>query len=161
MYTPHTAGLEGFLLDQHIIYVGGGNTKSMLAVWREWNLDKILYKAYQKGIVLAGISAGANCWFEECNTDSVPGPYTMLPALGFIKGSFCPHYDGEPNRRPSMHALIREGAILPGLAADNSAAIHLVDEEVFTCVSSVPGAKGYKVWAEAEEVLPTIYLGAS
>jgi dipeptidase E len=165
LFTPHTADLESFLLDQDVIYVGGGNTKSMIALWREWGLDLILRKAYQQGVVLAGISAGANCWFQECSTDSIPGPYTSLPCLGLIKGSFCPHYDGEPGRRPSLHQLMKDNKILPGYAADNSAAVHIVDEVLHECVASQPGAKVYLVRKNAGEVveteLKTRYLGAS
>ncbi|TDW97601.1 Type 1 glutamine amidotransferase-like domain-containing protein [Dinghuibacter silviterrae] len=163
LFTPPTADLESFLLGMDVIYVGGGNTKSMLALWREWGLDTILRKAYDKGIVLAGISAGANCWFQECSTDSIPGPYTMLPCLGLVPGSFCPHYDGEVERRPSLHRLLSSGSILPGYAADNSAAVHFADDAV-TCVASVPSARVYRVGLEGrvvvEEALPTRYLGA-
>ena len=164
LFTPHTADLEGFLLYQDVIYVGGGNTKSMLALWREWGLDAILRKAYQQGTVLAGISAGANCWFQECSTDSIPGPYTVLPCLGLLKGSFCPHYDGETERRQSLHRLMKENKVLPGYAADNSAALHMVDEVLHACVGSVPGAKVYQVRKKGvsvvEEALPTRFLGA-
>jgi peptidase E len=163
LFTPPTADLESFLLEKDVIYVGGGNTKSMLALWREWGLDAILRKAYRQGTVLAGISAGANCWFEQCSTDSIPGPYTMLPCLGIVPGSFCPHYDGEVNRRPSLHALLLSGGILPGYAADNSAAVHIVDD-VVSCVCSAPSARVYRVGlsggAVVEEALPTRYLGA-
>jgi dipeptidase E len=165
LFTPPTADLEGFLLDQDVIYVGGGNTKSMLALWREWGLDVILRKAYQQGTVLAGISAGANCWFQESSTDSIPGPYTVLPGLGLLKGSFCPHYDGESERRPSLHRMMKENKILPGYAADNSAAVHMVNEVLSGCVSSVSGAKVYQVRKNGasvvEEALPTRFLGAT
>ena len=94
-----TADLEGYLLEKDLIYVGGGNTRSMLALWQEWEIDLILRKAHTAGILLAGVSAGANCWFQECSTDSVPGELRMLRCLGLVPGSFCPHYDGEAQRR--------------------------------------------------------------
>lgn len=163
LFTPPTADLESFLLEKDVIYVGGGNTKSMLALWREWGLDGILRKAYQQGVVLAGISAGANCWFQECSTDSVPGPYTALPALGIVKGSFCPHYNGEVERRPSLHRLLKENKIMGGYAADNSAAVHIVDDSLSACVASVAGATVYAVRKNGsdvvEEALPTRFLG--
>jgi dipeptidase E len=84
LFTPHTADLESFLLAQDVIYVGGGNTRSMLALWREWGLDRILRKAYEEGVVLAGISAGANCWFEQCSTDSVPGKLSVMDCTGTV-----------------------------------------------------------------------------
>lgn len=163
LFTPHTADLESFLMEQDVIYVGGGNTKSMLALWREWNLDKILRKAYEKGTVLAGISAGANCWFEQCSTDSIPGKLQMLSGLGILDGSFCPHYDGEAERRPSLHKLMSKGKIIRGYAADDGAAAHFVEGELAFAVSSRPQAKVYRVnkleEKIVEEVVETRYLG--
>ena len=164
LFTPPTTDLESFLLEQDIIYVGGGNTKSMLALWREWKLDEILYKAYQNGTVLAGISAGANCWFQECSTDSLPGKLSMLPCLGMIKGSFCPHYDGESERRPSLHKLIGENLMIPGYAADDGAAAHFIDDRFSGAISSRPLAKLYKInkvdGQVSEEIIETRFLGA-
>lgn len=147
-----TADLEGFILDKDVMYVGGGNTRSMLALWREWGIDIILRKAYEIGIVLAGISAGGNCWFEQCTTDSVPGQLSMMPCLGLLKGSFTPHYDGEINRRPTLHRLIKEGGILPGYGVDNSAALHFVNGELFRAVRSQPNAKAYQVRVNGSQV---------
>ena len=86
--TPPT--LPIFLLQQDVIYVGGGNTKSMLALWREWGVDRILRQAWQQGTVLSGVSAGAICWFEQGLTDSIPGKLTPLGCLGFLPGSCSP-----------------------------------------------------------------------
>src|SRR5579862_5371122 len=88
--------LRDFLLDNDVIHVGGGNTRSMMAVWRDWGVDAILREAYQAGIVLCGSSAGSICWFDEGVTDSWAGDLTRLEYLGFLNGSNCPHYDGEP-----------------------------------------------------------------
>ncbi|MBL8166023.1 MAG: peptidase E, partial [Anaerolineae bacterium] len=107
LFAPHTADVRGFLLDQQVIYVGGGNTKSMLALWREWGLDGILRDAAANGTILAGLSAGAICWFEYGITDSIPGTLTPLPCLGFLPGSCSPHYDGEALRRPEYQRMIR------------------------------------------------------
>ena len=145
LFRPSTADLESYLLAQNVIYVGGGNTRSMLALWREWRVDAILRKAYDAGIILAGISAGANCWFEQCSTDSVPGTIGVSAGLGFLQGGFCPHYDGEVARRPSLHQLLAGDKILPTYAADNSAAAHFVDEKLSGAVSSVSSAKIYRV----------------
>lgn len=162
LFTPPTADLESFVMEQDVIYVGGGNTKSMLALWREWKVDEILAKAYRNGTVLAGISAGANCWFEQCSTDSIPGAYTMLPCLGFLKGSFCPHYDGEMQRRPSLLHLIGEGHMMPGYAADDGAAVHFADEEFVKAIGSRLSARVYKVGKSGdgvhEEMIDTHYL---
>jgi len=163
LFTPPTKDLESFLLEQDVIYVGGGNTKSMLALWREWGLDKILRKAYDEGIVLAGISAGANCWFEECSTDSIPGELTVLSCLGILEGSFCPHYDGEPARRPTLQQFIREGSMKPGYAADDSAAAHFIDGKLATGVSSRLKASVYRIDKTEQEIqeecIPTQFLG--
>jgi peptidase E len=147
-----SADLEGFVLEKDIIYVGGGNTRSMLALWREWGLDLILRKAYENGVILAGISAGANCWFEQCTTDSVPGELRVLAGLGFLAGSFSPHYDGEAERRPSLHRFLKAGQILPGFAAENSAAIHFVDEQPLRAICSKSTARAYRVGYSREQV---------
>jgi dipeptidase E len=158
------ADLEKFVLEKDILYVGGGNTRSMLALWREWGLDRILRAAYDRGVVLAGISAGANCWFEECITDSVPGDLRPLRCLGFLRGSFCPHYDGEAQRRPAFHRLLTESKILPGYAADDGAAVHFVDGEPFAMVSSRPDARVYKLSKSrgkvVEEIQDSRYLNS-
>ena len=145
IFRPPSADIEGFILDQDVIYVGGGSTRSLMALWREFGLDTFLHKAYQAGTVLAGISAGANCWFEDCSTDSLPGEFQVLACLGFLKGSFCPHYDGESERRPSYQRLIGQGALKGGLAADDGAAVHFIDEELIRVVSSRPDARAYQV----------------
>jgi peptidase E len=165
LFSPHTADVSGFLHDQDIIYVGGGNTKSMLAVWREWGLDRILRSAAENGTVLAGISAGCICWFEYGTTDSIPGRLTGLPCLGYLAGSCSPHYDGEAERRPTYHRMIAAGEIPAGVAFDDGAAGHYVDGKLKTVVSSRPNAKGYRVErdgdAARETVLETHYLGRS
>jgi peptidase E len=90
-------------MDADLIYVGGGNTVAMLAVWREFGFDRVLRQAYDNGTVLAGISAGANCWFDHYITDSVPGG-GMRDGLGFLGGTFCPHLDSEAWRQPLLEA---------------------------------------------------------
>lgn len=162
IFRPPSADIEGFLLEQDVIYVGGGSTRSLMALWREFGLDKYLLKACEAGTVLAGISAGANCWFEDCSTDSLPGEFQALSCLGYLKGSFCPHYDGEATRRPSYHKLIEQGLLKGGLAADDGAALHFIDEELVRVVSSRPNARAYRVKRDQdqvqEEALKTIYL---
>lgn len=141
LFKPHTAEIEDFLLSQDIVYVGGGNTKSMLALWREWGVDRILKKAYERQIILAGISAGAICWFEEGATDSIPGRISVLPCLGFLPGSCCPHFDAEPLRRETVPRLIAEGKLKSGYALDNSVALDFVDGQLKKAVTSVDGRK--------------------
>lgn len=162
LFNPPTRDLESFLLEKDIIYVGGGNTKNLLALWKEWGIDTILRKAWDQGIVLAGISAGSICWFEEGVTDSYGDELEPLKCLGLLKGSNCPHYDGESDRRPSYHKLIAASEIQPGLAMDDGVAIHFVDQEIKHIVSSRPYAKAYQVYIDEEVVeleLETSYLG--
>ena len=117
--------LRAFLLAQDLIFVGGGNTANLLAIWRVHGLDTILRRRGMSGVVLAGGSAGANCWFEASTTDSF-GPLAPLPdGLGLLSGSFCPHYADEPGRRPLYHALVADG-FPPGIACDDLAAVHYV-----------------------------------
>ncbi len=149
VFKPHTADIEDFLLAQDVVYAGGGNTKSMLALWREWEIDRILRKALRQGVVLAGISAGAICWFEQGTTDSKPGELTLLPCLGLLKGSCSPHYDGEPERRPTLHRMIASGEALAGHAFDDGAAGHFIDGTLHAVVGSRSEARGYYV-ASAE-----------
>jgi dipeptidase E len=155
--------LEAFVLAQDAIYVGGGNTKSLLALWREWGLDRLLRRAWQQGVILGGISAGSICWFEQGLTDSLPGELTPLNCLGLLPGSNSPHYDGEPERRPAYQRLIAGGEMADGLAADDGVALHFVGRELAHVVSSRPGAAAYRVTRTAggvqETVIPARYLG--
>lgn len=163
LFKPHTADLEGFLLSQDALYVGGGNTRSLMALWREWGLDRILRTAWERGVVLSGISAGMICWFEEGVTDSVYGRLGPLKCLGLLKGSACPHYDGEPGRRPAYQALVREGRIVAGYAADDGAALHFVGEVLQEVVTEREGARAFRVQpgngGDVEIPLVPVYLG--
>lgn len=159
-----TPDLRSYLLTQDVIYVGGGNTKSMLAVWREWGFPELLREAWESGIVLAGISAGAICWFEQGVTDSFADQLRVIDCLGFLPGSCCPHYSGEADRRPSFHRLLRHGEIAPGFAIDDGAGIHYTNKQVHRVVASRKGATAYRVHATGAEVreepMPVEYLAA-
>ena len=166
LFRSPTRDLEGFILEKDIIYVGGGNTRNLLVLWKEWGLDNILRKAWNQGIVLAGISAGSICWFEEGITDSFGEGLEPIQCLGFLKGSNCPHYDGESDRRPSYHKLIYSGDIQAGIAADDGVAIHYIEQNISNIVSSRPKAEAYKVYLDnkvmkvIEEELQTNFLGS-
>jgi dipeptidase E len=155
LFTPPTADLRSFILDHDVLYVGGGNTKSMLALWREWKLDAIIRDAYLGGMVLAGLSAGSICWFEEGLTDSIPGPLTAMRCLGLLRGSNCPHYDGEPERRPAYHRLVAAGELSSGIAADDSVALHYIDESLHAIVSSKANVRAYRVDRTGDEAVET------
>ena len=163
LFNPSTRDFETFLLEKDIIYVGGGNTRNLLILWRAWGLDIILKKAYDKGVLLAGISAGSICWFQEGVTDSFGDVLEPIPCLGFLEGSNCPHYDGEVKRRPSYQEMVANKKITPGIATDDGVALHYVNNKLENIVSSRPSAKAYKVYFEKklmEEELPTKFLGS-
>ena len=159
------ADIEQHLLKQDLIYVGGGNTRAMLAIWREWNVDEILRKAWQSGVLLAGMSAGAICWFDYGGSDSnFVEKLSPLQGLGLIRGGCTPHYDGEPNRRPDFHQLVKNGELPPGIGIDDGAAVLFEEQQIIEVVSSRPAAKAYQVKLEgdgqiAEEPLKARYLG--
>jgi peptidase E len=144
--------LRSYLLAQDVIYVGGGNTKSMLAVWREWGLPELLHEAWESGIVLAGISAGAICWFQQGVTDSFADRLRALDCLGFLRGSCCPHYSGEAERRPAYRRLVQQGEIAPGVAIDDGAALHYIDEQLHRVIASRRGVTAYQVYVAGAEV---------
>ncbi len=139
--------LRSLVLAQDVVLVGGGNTLNMLAVWRAHGLDVILREAREAGVVLAGGSAGANCWFEASTTDSylLGRADPLRDGLGLVPGSFCPHYDSEPARRPSFERLVGEGALPPGIACDDLAAVHLIGDEVAEVLASDPAAGARRV----------------
>jgi dipeptidase E len=151
-----TPDLQTVLLEQDVIYVGGGNTKSMLAVWREWEMPALLRRACEAGTVLAGVSAGAICWFETGLTDSSGTGLYPLPGLGFLPGACCPHYDGEAERRPALHRLIAQGSITAALALDDGAAAHFVNGTLANIVSSRPEARAYRVERVDDQVRETV-----
>jgi dipeptidase E len=164
LFDRSVGDLERFVLEQDMILVGGGNTANMLAIWRVHGLDRVLARAWAEGIVLAGSSAGANCWFEASTTDSFGGLAPLADGLGFVPGSFSPHYDGEPMRRPTFRRLVGDGTLPDGYAADDGAALVFRGTELVEVVASRSGAQGYRVVhggdAEALETpLPARYLG--
>jgi len=145
-----------YLLSQDIIYVGGGNTFNMLKIWEGWKIDKLLKTCYQKGIILAGSSAGSICWFLSGNSDSF-SQLELYPikALGFLPYSHSPHYDGEKTRRKNYQNLIKKGDLEDGWAMDNYAGIHFIDEKPYKKFSSKEGSKVYFVEKKATEVVET------
>lgn len=135
--------LREFLLEQDIIYVGGGNTANMLAIWRQHGIDRILRECWESGAALAGISAGAICWFEAAVTDSFGLQLAALnDGLRFLPGSACPHYDSEEKRRPTYQRLVGEG-FPGGYAADEGVALHFVGTTFREAVSSRPEGRAY------------------
>jgi dipeptidase E len=144
------------LLSQDVIYVGGGSTANMLAVWRIHGIDEVLRRAWERGAILCGVSAGGLCWFEAGVTDSLGTELVPLrEGLGLLAGSFCPHYDGEPDRRLVYHRYLREGRLPPGFAADDGVGLHFIGMDLTEVVSSRPTAAAYRVGAEGDSVTET------
>jgi peptidase E len=161
---PNVRDPRALLLSQDVIFVGGGSLVNMLAVWKAHGIGEILREAWAAGIVLAGVSAGAMCWFEASSTDSLGLPLRPLHGgLGLLPGSFTPHYSSEPHRRPAFRQQIAEGSLPAGLACDDGAAAHYVGTELAGIVADRRGATGYLVWPDgrggaAEQALPAQLL---
>jgi peptidase E len=165
LFAREDADLRAVVLGQDAVYVTGGNTANMLAIWRLHGLDTILREAWNAGVVLAGMSAGAICWFEACTTDSFgPELRPLRGGLGILDGSLSPHYGGEAQRRPLFRRLIADGTLPPGYGVDDGAALVFHDRELVEVVASSEGAATYRVEPDGaggaiETRLPSRYLG--
>jgi len=145
--------LRDVVLAHDLIYVGGGNTANMLAVWRVHGFEAVLREAWETGIVLSGSSAGMICWFEAGVTDSFRAQLDgMTDGLGFLPGSACPHYDGEELRRPRYRELV-DGGFPSGYAADDGVALHFAGTELREVVTVRDGAIAYRVEPGSETPL--------
>jgi peptidase E len=132
-------------MNMDAIIVGGGNTLNMMAVWKAQGIDTVLRKAYDKGIVMAGGSAGSLCWFLGGTTDSRPRQLTIVECLGFIPTSHCPHYHSEPGRRPLYQQLILSGQLPAGYACDDHAGILFENEKPIRSVAADKDSHTYFV----------------
>lgn len=141
-----------------VVYVGGGSTANMLAVWRIHGIDAALRAAHERGGVLTGSSAGANCWFDSSVTDSFGPLAPLLDGLGLLPGSFCPHYDSERERQPTYTRLVADGTLPDGYAADDAIALHFQDRQLVEVVSARARSRAFRVHAVAgaavEDPLP-------
>jgi dipeptidase E len=144
--------LRETVLDQDIIYVGGGSMRNLLAIWQAHGLDRLLLEAWRRGTVLAGLSAGAMCWFEGGVTCSSgrPGP---IEGLGLLEGSLTVHADGEPERLPAWLAGVRDGILPGGWALDDGVGLLFHGRRPTRLVSSRPGAGALRVDAIAGELV--------
>lgn len=162
--SPTVEDMESFLLEQDIIYVGGGNTKSMLALWQEWGIDDILRKAYDKGIVLAGVSAGLVCWFDTCISDAYPGTYTPIPCLGFLKGAVAAHYEMDFKKTEAMRKFMTNWGASLGIGVDNGAAVHFENDGILRAISQKPKSMVMKISPGSTEIevpMDVVYLDDS
>jgi peptidase E len=148
--TPRPA--RDILLEQDIIYVGGGSMRNLLAIWRAHGLDEVFAEAWRRGVILVGLSAGAMCWFEGGVTKS-SGPPEPIAGLGFLQGSLTVHADGEPERLPAWLNAVRAGALPGGWAADDGVGLLFRGRELKRVVSSRPGAYALRVDAVDGELV--------
>ncbi len=157
LFNREIQDLRSALLSQDLIFVGGGNTANMLAIWRVHGVDEILREAWHDGIVLCGVSAGAICWFESSVTDSFVrqlGP--LQDGLSLLPGSFCPHYDGEERRRPVYRELVSSRVLPSGYAADDGVAVRFTDTQFAEAVTISEKAKAWRVeYREQDEFTET------
>jgi dipeptidase E len=152
--------LRAHLLAQDLIYVGGGSVISLLGVWRAHGIDAILREAWQRGVVLCGLSAGSLCWFSEAVTGFHGAP-RPVEGLGLLPFSNCVHYEPASSRRRAYHDLLRAG-MRAGYAAEDGAALHFTGTELSRVVASRPSARGYRLDAVGDRVvemrIATAYL---
>ena len=151
-FFKRTPDLEQLIPQQDAIFVGGGNTKSMLAVWKDWNLDKLLKEAYEKGVVMSGVSAGANCWFERAVVDSWEEDLRVIDCMGFIKGICCPHYDEEPQRRPAVKTFLEDGIIDSCYSVEGNCALHIKNDDEYLSVDFGKEKNAYIVSMDGDKV---------
>lgn len=151
------AALHEQIANQDIIYVGGGNTKTMLAIWQAWQVDTALYQAYQRGCIMTGISAGAICWYRQAVTDSV-WPLGVINTLNWLPGSICPHFDSEPERRPACESMLAQGRLIDGVALPDFCAEHLIDEQHFQFITTRKGASAYRMQGSSIHKASTIEI---
>ncbi|MBV8843834.1 MAG: peptidase E [Bryobacterales bacterium] len=151
---PSTEQIRTKIFAADIVYVGGGNTLYMMRVWRRLGLDRILKAAYRNGTILAGISAGAICWFDSGHSDSMSfydaqhWKYMNVRGLGLVSGRHCPHYNGMtrgvPRRRAFREMIRKIGGT--GIAIENNCAIEFIDDRFYRVISSKDNARAYRVY---------------
>ena len=151
-FFKRTPDLEQLIPQQDAIFVGGGNTKSMLAVWKDWNLDKLLKDAYEKGVVMSGVSAGANCWFERAVVDSWEEDLRVIDCMGFVKGNCCPHYDEEPQRRPAVKKFLEDGIVDSFYTVEGNCALHIKNDDEYLSVDFGKEKNAYIVSIDDDKV---------
>ena len=151
-FFKRTPDLEQLIPQQDAIFVGGGNTKSMLAVWKDWNLDKLLKDAYEKGVVMSGVSAGANCWFERAVVDSWEEDLRVIDCMGFVKGNCCPHYDEEPQRRPAVKKFLKDGIMESCYSVEGNCALHIKNDDEYLSVDFGKEKNAYIVSIDDDKV---------
>jgi dipeptidase E len=148
------ANIAETLLAMDAIFVGGGNTRSALAVWREWGLHDIFQRALATGVLLSGVSAGAICWFESGLTDAIWGAGLQpLRCLGFLGGACSVHFHSEPGRRDKLHEGVQARLFTEAIGIDDYAGVLYEDGRIARVLSWRRGATAYRVTSREGRVL--------
>jgi peptidase E len=141
---PNYADVRAHLLNQDVIWVGGGSVVNLLAVWRAHALDQILHECWQAGVVLGGVSAGSLCWHIGGTTDSFgPDLQPVTNALGWLPYANGVHFDSEPQRRPLLHELVGDGRLPTAYATDDGVGLVYRDAEMTETVAEQEGKFAY------------------
>ena len=152
-FFKRTTNIKNHIMEQDVVFVGGGNTKSMLAIWNDWDMSSLLNNAYNKGVIMSGVSAGAICWFTRGITDSWENELNLLPCLDFISGTCCPHYDEEPTRTPYVKKILLEDKVTNCISIEGGAAMHFIDGKPFKNVSFSNNKNTYNVFLDNNEIV--------
>lgn len=128
LFRSHPERLQERLLEQDVVYVGGGSSANLRAVWEVHGLGPMLRAAWEAGVVMSGVSAGAICWFARGLTNSLGPGFAPVDGIGLAAGGFCPHADSDPGRLDALRAMIDAGRMPATLAVDDGAAVHLADD---------------------------------
>jgi peptidase E len=148
--TPNVADPADLLGSADAIFVGGGSTATMLAVWRAHGLDDVLRAAWTAGTVVGGVSAGAMCWFEASLTDSFgPALHPLPDGLGIVGGSFCPHFDRDP-RRPRYRETVGDGSLPAGVACEDGVTVHFADDELVEVLAERQASRAWRLGRAAD-----------
>jgi peptidase E len=142
LFSPPNEDLEKLVLSNDIVFVSGGHSRNALVLWQSWKMNTILQKAYDNGVILSGGSAGSVVWFDECITDSVPGKLTVMPCLGILPYSNCPHYTSK-HRQQAYSKEMLNGNIKNGYAIDDDAALHFIDGNPVRSISIRDQSKSF------------------
>lgn len=132
------------IMSSDIIYVGGGNCEFMMRTWKKHGVDKLMHKAYSKGIVMSGISAGSICWFMKGIYNS-GGEYRGVTGLGLVKASHLPHYDKKKDAPNHLRMIQMIGKSSKIIALENCAALEVIDDK-FRIITSRNDANAYKIF---------------
>jgi peptidase E len=160
---PNVGDVRGFLLDQDVVWVGGGSVANLLAVWRVHGLDAVFSEVWRAGVVLAGVSAGSICWHVGGTTDSYgPELQAVTNGLGFVPYANGVHYDSEPQRRPALHKLVADGVLPEAYATEDGVGLVYRDTHLAEAVSEVRGKRAYAIRSDCtravEEAIETRLL---